>query len=115
MPERKDETEDTNENNKSELILNKEPEKEKLKENIIIENNESSEIIDLTNSIHYINSENIQNIIYTPQKLLSIFDDLMKNFRLYIPNFISSGPQLVSSRYATEYYVYYYFKLAKYQ
>ena len=79
-------------------------EKEKLKE-IIIPQKDQCEIIDLTNSIHYVNSENLQNIVYTPQKLLSLFDDLMRNFRLYIPNYISSGPTLISSKYSSDYIV----------
>jgi hypothetical protein len=77
--------------------------KEEKKE--IINEIEEVFIPDTSNSVHFINSDNLQNAVYNPQKLLSLFDDLMKNFRLYIPKFISTGPVMVTTKFSSEYNV----------
>jgi hypothetical protein len=55
-------------------------------------------------TIHFLNTDTISHLMYTPQKVLSLFDDLMSNFRIHIPNMISSGPQLISSAFKTDHY-----------
>jgi hypothetical protein len=56
-------------------------------------------------TVHFLNSDNFKNLIYTPQKFLNICEDLMQNFRIHIPSVISSGPSMVPSSYNTDYYV----------
>ena len=56
-------------------------------------------------TVHFINSDNFKNLIYTPQKFLNICEDLMQNFRIHIPSVLSSGPRMIPSRYNTDYYV----------
>ena len=98
MPEKKEaETEVPNESMKQDIPKIKEEKRDIEPEEVLIN--------DISNSIYHINSEHLQNAVYNPQKLLSLFDDLMKNFRLYIPKFISSGPALISSRFSSEYNV----------
>lgn len=63
-------------------------------------------------TVHFINTENFKNLIYTPQKFLNICEDLMQNFRIHIPSVITSGPRMIPSKYNTEYYVSFNIKLS---
>ncbi len=54
-------------------------------------------------TIHHLNTETLSNLIMTPNSMLSLCEDLMTNYRIHIPQIISTGPQLVTSKYDSTY------------
>ena len=60
-----------------------------------------------TNTINFINTDSINSLIMTPNKILHLCEDLMNNFRIHIPKVISKGPRLRPSSFKTEFYVNY--------
>ena len=58
------------------------------------------------NSICFINSDALSNMILTPQKLLAKTEDLINYFHLFVPRVITGGPRLFCSSFKTsKYYV----------
>ena len=51
-----------------------------------------------SDTIYHIHTKPLQDLIYTPQKFLSLCDDIMTYFRIYIPKVISCGPKFVLSK-----------------
>jgi hypothetical protein len=56
-------------------------------------------------SINFTSTDTLHNVIMTPNKVMHLCEELMNNFRIHIPNVISKGPQLVSSKFRTDFYV----------
>ena len=49
-------------------------------------------------TIYYIHTKPLHDLMYTPQKFLSLCDEIMYYFRIYIPKVISCGPKYVLSK-----------------
>jgi len=54
-------------------------------------------------TLFYHHSNPLKNISFTPQKYLSLCSNLFYYFNIYIPKVISPGPQIVISKYNSEY------------
>jgi E1A-binding protein p400 len=54
-----------------------------------------------SDTIYYIHTTPLQTLNFTPQKMLSLCDEIIKYFKIYIPKVISGGPKLVLSKYST--------------
>ena len=54
-----------------------------------------------SDTIYYIHTTPLQTLNFTPQKMLSLCDEIMKYFKIYIPKVISGGPKLILSKYST--------------
>jgi hypothetical protein len=71
----------------------------KIREDFLGENSDYKETINFTST------DALQNLIMTPNKIFHLCENLMNNFRIHIPIVISKGPQLVSSKFKTDFYV----------
>ena len=54
-------------------------------------------------SIHFLNSDAISHMTFTPQKMMNICESLMNYFRIFVPKVISSGPQLIQTKLNIDY------------
>ena len=57
-----------------------------------------------SDTIYYIHTTPLQTLNFTPQKMLSLCDEIIKYFKIYIPKVISGGPKLVLSKYSPSYF-----------
>jgi len=55
-----------------------------------------------TESIKYVYSDSINEMIFNPQKMITICEELMTRYKFFIPKFLSNGPQLISSKISSE-------------
>lgn len=55
-----------------------------------------------SDSIRYLNTEAFSEMIFTPQKLLNICEELMTRYKFHIPKLISSGPRMIPSKLSCE-------------
>lgn len=71
----------------------------KIKENFVEMklNNESN-----YDSIKYVHTEALNEMIFNPQKMINICEELMTRYKFFIPKIISSGPQLVPSKVSSD-------------
>ena len=51
-----------------------------------------------SDTIYHIHSKHLQNLMFSPQKYLSLCDEIMTYFRIYIPKVISAGPRFIPSK-----------------
>ena len=55
-------------------------------------------------TIYYIHSNNLQNLSFSPSSYLQMCNDIFYYFNIYTPKVISSGPQIIISKYNHDYY-----------
>ncbi len=72
---------------------------DKIKENFIEMKIDKKSCFD---SIRHVNTDTIHDMIFNPQKMISICDELMTRYKFFIPKFVSNGPQLVPSIISSE-------------
>ena len=52
-------------------------------------------------TIYHLHTSPLQTLNFTPQKMLSLCNEIMTYFKIYIPKVISGGPKLILSKYST--------------
>jgi len=71
----------------------------KIKENFVeMKLNERSTY----DSIKYVNTEALTEMIFNPQKMMNICEELMTRYKFFIPKIMSNGPQLVPSKVSSD-------------
>ena len=82
----------------------KEEKKEKRPTKHILQINDTFTLNPNLNSkdtIYHLHTSPLQALNFTPQKMLSLCNEIMTYFKIYIPKVISGGPKLILSKYST--------------
>ena len=53
-------------------------------------------------SISYVHTDALNEMIFNPQKMMNICEELMTRYKFFIPKIMSSGPQLVPSKISSD-------------